>query len=361
MRTLIRFIFLLIYITAVVSLLFVYIGMYISPEKHWYIALSGLAYPFILVINIFFVFFWFILGKKYLSLVSLIMILIRVDLIFSVIQPSKDAVAPNANDIKCMTYNVKNFGLYSWENNKMIRDKIFAMVKTEQPDILCFQEFFHTSKHNFSTLDTLLSFKKNKQNHIYYNRNFLHQYFGIAIFTVYPIVDKGGITFPNTSNSIIWVDLNVGTKIIRVYNCHLESFRIDNASIQKIKTLPNPDKPTENYDGVLLRLKTGFQKRANQAEELAKHIAQSPHPVIVMGDFNDTPFSYTYRTIANAVDLKDAFKTAGSSFGGTYAGKLPSFRIDYILYDKSFKASNYRVERTRLSDHFPVICNINIE
>ena len=38
-------------------------------------------------------------------------------------------------------------------------------------------------------------------------------------------------------------------------------------------------------------------------------------PVILCGDFNDTPASYTYRTVKG--DLTDGFRDCGSGFGYT--------------------------------------------
>ena len=92
--------------------------------------------------------------------------------------------------------------------------------------------------------------------------------------------------------------------------------------------------------------------RAEQAQMIANYIQDSPHPVIAMGDFNDTPQSYAYRKIRKGIN--DAFRNAGRGFGNTYAGELPSFRIDYILYSDELVATKYVRTKLRFSDHFPI-------
>ena len=95
-----------------------------------------------------------------------------------------------------------------------------------------------------------------------------------------------------------------------------------------------------------------FSIRARQARTVAAHIRRCPYPVIVCGDFNDTPLSYTYHVLGK--QLQDAFAEAGFGLSNTYNGLLPSFRIDYILYSSHFKAVSYSCDRIDLSDHFPV-------
>ena len=56
-------------------------------------------------------------------------------------------------------------------------------------------------------------------------------------------------------------------------------------------------------------MKTGFIRRAVQADFIKDEINQSPFPVIVCGDFNDVPNSYAYETISEG--LQDAFVKKG--------------------------------------------------
>jgi endonuclease/exonuclease/phosphatase family metal-dependent hydrolase len=107
------------------------------------------------------------------------------------------------------------------------------------------------------------------------------------------------------------------------------------------------------------KLKTAFAIRASQVDNLSYSISQSPHPVILCGDFNDTPNSYAYQQLT--ANLKDAFMESGKGFGNTYIGKLPSYRIDFILHDDHFASWNFYRELINLSDHYPVTCIIGMK
>jgi endonuclease/exonuclease/phosphatase family metal-dependent hydrolase len=60
-------------------------------------------------------------------------------------------------------------------------------------------------------------------------------------------------------------------------------------------------------------------------------------------------------------DLEDAFCDAGSGFGGTYNGKLPSFRIDFIFFDDAFEATSFQTYKVNYSDHYPIEATIKLE
>ena len=86
---------------------------------------------------------------------------------------------------------------------------------------------------------------------------------------------------------------------------------------------------------IISKLKQAYLLRAGQALQLEKHISESPYPVILCGDFNDTPTSFTYHTLSKK--LTDSFIESGKGIGRSYAGKMPSYRIDYIFHDNHFK------------------------
>jgi endonuclease/exonuclease/phosphatase (EEP) superfamily protein YafD len=100
-------------------------------------------------------------------------------------------------------------------------------------------------------------------------------------------------------------------------------------------------------------MKHAFIKRALQSETVAAFIRNSPYSVILAGDFNDTPVSYSYRRIANELD--DTFVDEGKGLGQTHAQMLPMLRIDYIFHSKTLQTIEHKTIDKDYSDHFPVI------
>jgi endonuclease/exonuclease/phosphatase (EEP) superfamily protein YafD len=168
----------------------------------------------------------------------------------------------------------------------------------------------------------------------------------------------GEIRFKNSGNMIIYTDMLIEKDTVRVYNCHLQSYQLKPAEINRIDSLnfENNNESKAKLRALAHKFKTAIIKRAEQAATLREHLNQCKYPVIVCGDFNDTPVSFTYRTVKG--DLKDSFIESGKGTANTYNGKLPSFRIDYILFSPKFTSYNFAVSTLNHSDHYPISCDL---
>jgi len=263
--------------------------------------------------------------------------------------------------LKIMSYNVRVFDYYNFSENKKTRNAIFKQLETEDPDIVCFQEFYHTDRAgHFTTRDSLTKFLRTDQLHEKYTHHMRgKQYFGVVTLSAWPIVNRGSIPFENDPNNFcIYSDLKVNEDTIRVYNAHLSSIRFGHDDYAFVNELSSGQ--AEDLSGrgrrIAQRLKRAFEKRAEQADLIVSHVKDSPHPVVVCGDFNDTPVSYCYHQFEQI--LNDAFTNCGSGIGATYTGDFPSFRIDYIFHSEEINSYDFEILPEELSDHHAVRCMI---
>ena len=255
-----------------------------------------------------------------------------------------------------MSYNVRSFDLYENMNlgPLLVRDSILNYIANEVPDILCFQEFFYENRpRNFMTLSRI----KEKFNLPHYAGSFVtgtnkNTFFGCAIFSRYAIVGQGTIDMKSkSSNHCVYADIQMDSSIIRVYNFHIGSIsfnEVDYAAFEEFDLEMN-ELEQNKAKNLIRRFLEASRTRAQQLALILAHAVDSPYPTILCGDLNDTPTSYAYRQLKTK--YIDAFKQVGRGFGRTYVGKMPSNRIDYIFYDKSFEALNFSLQKEVLSDH----------
>lgn len=352
----------LFYVINVIITLFTllgYLATYVSPIDFWPLAFLGLGLPYLLVTNLVFLFYWIIRFKRYF-LLPLIVLLLGYGNWAKFIQIRFGSEKKVSTDLKIMSFNVRVFDLYMWSEEKTTRNQILNFLKKEDPDVLCLQEFYHTDiqnpRYEFKTLDTLVKILTAKQYHVYYTttkRNIDH--WGLITFSKYPIKNKGLVEFElKGDNACIYSDLQVNEQTVRVYNTHLASIKLEKHDYKAMQRI-NENEYSSGFGKeleLLGKIKYGFMRRASQAEAIKESITKSPYPVVVCGDFNDTPSSYAYKTIKG--ELKDAFMESGLGLGQTYIGEFPSFRIDYIFYDDSLTAKRYNTHKVKLSDHRPV-------
>ncbi|MEQ8909982.1 MAG: endonuclease/exonuclease/phosphatase family protein [Vicingaceae bacterium] len=356
---------LILNLLAALGLMLAYGAAYINPQSFWPIAFFGLALPYFLFLNFFFLLYWAFRGKRYF-LLSLLVIILGYKSIPSFVQIRFDHEEVKANDLKVLSFNVRVFDLYMWTKEKTTRNQIFNFLEEEDPDVLCLQEFYHSDTHDkyeFKTLDTLVQFLKAKNYHTYYTTNLREKdHWGVVTFSRFPIVKKGVVPFQYKDDNVCtFTDIKKNGKIIRVYNAHLASIKLDKHDYKAMRKV-NKNDYSKDFDKefmMLTKIRFGFERRASQADSIRKHMDQSPHPNILLGDFNDTPASYAYHTIRG--DRKDAFIESGSGLGRTYIGEFPSFRIDYLLYDSSFVAKQFRTHNVKLSDHHPISAYLQVD
>lgn len=346
-------------IACIILLCLCYISPFVSPAAVWVLALLGLTLPVLAILNLLFVFYWLLFGKLRF-LYSLIALLLGVGHVVEYYQlPLSEEQKNQKGDFSLMSFNCRLFDLYNWTDNKKTANEIFTFFKQEKPDILCLQEFYH-DQVNFRNIDSVKKIMQSPFSHVEYTVTLRRtDHWGIATFSKYPIVGKGRIDFHTKSNNIcIYTDVVKDRDTMRIYNVHLQSIHFGKSDYKFVRDVLNNNETEEikNSKNILRKLRQGFVKRSGQVDLIAEHISKCPYPVIVCGDFNDTPVSYTYRTLSE--NLTDAFQQAGEGFGRTYGGLFP-IRIDYILHSPTLKSKVFKRYRKDFSDHFPIMAEIN--
>ena len=365
-RSLSRILLVSVNLIIVICLLLSYSAAYLSPGKYWVLAFFGLAYPVFLLFNIFFILVWLVFWKRYIFL-SLITVLagwntLRTIYPFRISSPD----ARVHSTIKIVSFNVHSlYGNQRGDNISEMRSKVTEFLASDRADIICIQEFFAIGEDFTKTLDRFTKairlehfFFKNYQE--FWNKQKIN---AIATFYRYPIVSTGTYNLPDKSLYAIFTDVLINSDTVRIYNLHLESIRFgdDDYSFYSHLTDPGMEQtPLEvGSKKMMWKLRKAFIFRATQVESLIRDIAGSPYPVILAGDFNDSPASYTYHQLTTL--LSDTFIQAGSGFfGSTYAGKFPAFRIDYILCSEAFSAVSYHKYDVDLSDHYPITATLSL-
>jgi endonuclease/exonuclease/phosphatase family metal-dependent hydrolase len=357
-------IFKILSILSYFALLLSYLSPFIHPKTIAILPFIGLGYPVILIINIIWLFLWSIVRSKW-AIYSLLVLLIGGKLHFRTFSFSMGGDEKQKNELKILSYNVQLFGVYkpNLEKSLATRNSIFAFLRKENPDVICLQEYYRKDKPTrFETLDSLYSIIGTKNHH---ERSAFKkvgkQNFGIAMFSKYPIIEKGDVIFDSQSstdfNYCIYSDIVKNMDTFRIYNVHLQSIRLNETPYDFNKTKISDKKNYIAIRSIYRKLRVAYLKRAEQAKKIINHIKTAPYPVIICGDFNDTPMSYTYNQFNKG--LVDAFRNASFGIGTSYVGRIPAGRIDYIFHSPSLFSSNFTIQKEVLSDHRAVSCIIS--
>jgi endonuclease/exonuclease/phosphatase family metal-dependent hydrolase len=323
-------------ILVIIATFFAYLAPMIDPSITWFFSFFGLGYPILLLLNVMLAIFW-LMTKAKLALLSAVTIILGISPMVKTIGFSSPKV--NVRGLDVMSYNIgySRFLFNGKEGKKKVKE-FKALIKKENPEIICLQE---RAKADLDTYDAIFD------GYTLYPDEFL----GTAIYSKLPIIDSGNISFDTKAHNATWLDLEYNKKKFRVYCIHLSSNKVKNFK----------DNIKEIWDEsiyILDKYNVHSIIRVKQLKEILTHARTSPFPVLITGDFNDMPQSYVYRMIAK--EYKDAFIEHGSGLVKTYDSRLPGLRIDYAFTSEELNVANLRVIKTNLSDHYPIVCTLDL-
>ena len=343
-------------------------------------AVVGLGFEWLVYVNLFFALSWLFTHRKLWGLVSVLALLI----VFPALRntwalnsspahalpqrqgarrsrssehvrkeyPKGEGVDNPAggSSLTLLTYNT-----HLLQNSTPIeQNELLRYVKGSGADIVCMQEYAVYKDRRYPSFEGVKRYMKDEYPYTYYDfsvHNKRLQY-GLAVYSKYPIINKNTIPFDASSNGANRCDIVVNSDTFRLITNHLQSNLFTPQEVDSLMMLPlHRSAPNSS----LSKLSTAYAKRTKQVAKVRAEIDASPYPVIVCGDFNDVPVSYTYRQLSRG--LSDAFLTGSASrfaLGHTYVRHHLGIRIDYILHSPSFRATDFRIDPLPYSDHYPI-------
>ncbi|MEZ0611174.1 endonuclease/exonuclease/phosphatase family protein [Fibrella sp. WM1] len=266
---------------------------------------------------------------------------------------SLDSANANPNNrptLTLLSYNVSAFAtdeFYEFKQESKKSQQLVDWVVKHPAPVKCFQEFYTGS------LSPTYEVRQRLEQAGYRYRAFLQPindgYVGVTTFSKYPIIGQGRRAF-GSFNGMVWADIKLGADTVRIINVHMQSMGI---RVRRVFENEEIDAMKSETRTVLGALKAGFVARRHEVRLIEQCVQSSPYPVIVTGDFNDTPYSIIYERLRHR--LHNAFEDGGSGFGFTL-NRAPRFiRIDNQFYDPKLYLLRFDTHRDiPYSDHYPI-------
>lgn len=327
-----------------------YLSVFINPSVVSFPLFFGLYFIPILLINILLLILGMFRrsGATWITFFALLPSLLFADMFINWGESKKEE---EGLSLKIMTYNVGMFAHPKGLSREEVMKKIAGYAEDNNPDIICFQEFYIKDT---GVIRELYENYPHRSCHFYKLKS--GSRFGNLTLSRFPIKESGKITFKGSTNLCIYSDIDHYGRDIRIYNTHLESHSISFTSL--VKRISNSDKMSDELVEVHDKMANTFKRRSRQVDTIATHSSAGSIPAVICGDFNDTPMSYTYHILSKG--REDSFRESGKGMSATYGSLWPMLRIDYILYPDGWWAMSHKTPKISWSDHYPVIAELII-
>ena len=314
-----------------------YAAPFVSPDHLPGFAIFGLLYPYLFIVQVV-ILLPLLLRRSRTAWFGLAVLVLGFPFLFRIFGVGSEP-AVGDSDVSIVSFNARGT---RYEPSTRRPDTITHEILSPY-ELICFQEL---SRSSFEKLAAPFG----QYERLYSSEG------GRGLLSRYPIVKSGEIDFSESINGVLWADVEHPLGVFRIYNVHLESNRVS-GEISELRAQKLDERETwTEVRAVLGAISRRSARRAGQVARLREHLLASPHPVLVTGDFNDTPYSYTYRQMNQT--LTDGFRRVGRGSGHSFAGAVPLLRIDYILADEHFSFVSYQTLRSLRSDHYPVAARL---
>ena len=310
----------------------------------WPIGFFGLTFKVWLLANFVLLLFWLALKKK-LWVYNLIILIIGSPIILRDIQFNKSE-GKSDGEIRMMLFNTRVQQIYNEGNTS---EEIYTYTKDNDFDLVVLVEWFNKKGYIDENAYPYQQFVRLQTARNKYD-------YGLMLASKHKILHWERIEYGHVSdNMTAFFDLEIGEEVVRVIATHLQSNSLGAGDYHKFLDFNFDDESTTHAKTVVSQMRKSMARRAIQTTKILEVIEESPYPVIIMGDFNDTPQSFAYQQLRQG--RKDAFIERGYGFGASYLEPFPVLRIDYILYDPDFECTAYKSNTEIESDHKIITAN----
>ena len=349
-----RIILLVFNIIAALGLIATTLAGAIAPSSG--ILPSILAYGFLpmLLLNVVLALVWLFMGR-WEFLVSAGTILIRFSYIGLFFQIGGTSEVPSREEhphlISLLSYNLHNFGGNGFESTPKDTNALLFLdlVREEQPDLLCLQEYVAVKGLNVTDSLTVMGY-----NHFYGSRGNESKPSGTVVFSKLPITYVKRI-----DQQKVLVELMKDDRRFRLCCVHMDSYAFSLDEREDIDQLRHGKLDSSSRHTLSKGKETVLKHEEEWLNHLCPLVRDCSIPLIFAGDMNDIPSSWLYSQITDYLD--DTYRDEGSGFGSTYNGSFPRFRIDMVFRSKEFTTLSYRRIHTDISDHYPVLVSLELD
>ena len=365
-RTFTRKLLIAVNILLAVIYLLACLAPYLNPTTWWLIAWLGLIFPFLLMLLLLSIFFWLFFKVKYAVMLMVVLLIgwKSISVFYAFHISHKFNYEKSADVLRIVSWNVARFIEIKKNSNagSLTRLKMMNLLKQQNADILCLQEFHTASRKDY--YDNI-SYIQKQLGYPYYYFSFDEDgsklYYSSIIFSRLPMFDTAIVIYPKPSlpEALLHADVIFNSDTVRIFTSHLQSVQFKKRDYQRINEIKNyEDSLVSNSRTIFSKLKRSITYRSVQVGIIKQQIKESPHPTIFCGDFNDVPNSYTYFTIRG--NMQDAFLQKGSGIGRTFSSLSPTLRIDYVLASNEFTIEQFNRVEKNYSDHYMLVTDLKL-
>lgn len=251
---------------------------------------------------------------------------------------------PSDGAIKVMSYNVNNF--CSMDSVKF--KSILEYIKESKADLLCIQE---SDTYLKKDVEQALSSWPYKDSTLFYTNT-------LSFHSKFPILDKCIVPGPDAAHGAVIYRIRNDEDTLVVINSHFVSNTMgsdDKTMFKNIIKEPRNGAMKYSIKHLSHKVDSAGILRAQQADELMSYLEKlRDYPVILCGDFNDSPMSYVHGQLTQI--LNDSYTRGGTGPGVSYHEAGMFFRIDHILCSSHWNVRKSQVDNSiKSSDHYPIV------